>query len=493
MRGFLLASLISVLFILLTFPNFLVAQEAPPPKEVATPIPSEEPAEPPEKSEEVFKKTLKRKIDPTVVKGEPLSRLFGKPIEGLRLYIAKDGALAPAPYQIDKVNADDEFIFDPSLEPEKAAERKERFEDIAEDLPPEKLAEEKKKAFWKEDIKSLDYNDDLSFMSWDSGDRAPKTLWPEGATEGVELELTDPLDGGKAWAYLLYFPKDPPPISSKDYMKYHPETDTVESDFYIFKFLNGNPLLLSTILTKDGKGGILPDTIDRLKMRIEIKPLFFFSFTLDEENISGITIAYKDGPVRVIRRNRFWATLLFLRVTPKADVDVIFWPNGMYAPSIIDQPFDPAVLLREGSCIKGGADLNRNSWGSKLWTRDNKPFVLDGKMSEAEKNLVLEDQSWFIVYREKEKLGIFGSVSFNEDLVKAGMVANLYYLDDMHFNDQPEEEPGAGLLGYELDMMKLPKGKHIFMVRQFVLRDFMPGDEVQFLNLSEHPIEVIGR
>ena len=66
----------------------------------------------------------------------------------------------------------------------------------------------------------LSTKDELVFQSRDLGVRAARTAWPQGATGGVEIEVQDPLDRGRGWAYLFLFDV-PPPLRSGDRVRAH--------------------------------------------------------------------------------------------------------------------------------------------------------------------------------------------------------------------------------------------------------------------------------
>ena len=64
------------------------------------------------------------------------------------------------------------------------------------------------------------------------------------------------------------------------------------------------------------QGTIIPNVLDRFKVRIKVRPtpLFCIPLEFDENNVRAFTIGYKDGPVRVIRRNIFWVVLAGVRI-----------------------------------------------------------------------------------------------------------------------------------------------------------------------------------
>src|SRR3989337_2666926 len=121
-------------------------------------------------------KTIKRTEVPALVQGSALKALDGKPIASMSLMVIKKvgGKLEPIPFQIDERDASGSYVFNQG--PEKSADA---------------------------DNGALDGNDELAFMVKDTGDQAPKAVWPPDATIGVEIKVIDTTDGGLGWAYLV--------------------------------------------------------------------------------------------------------------------------------------------------------------------------------------------------------------------------------------------------------------------------------------------------
>ncbi|MEW6776276.1 MAG: hypothetical protein AB1405_08280, partial [Bdellovibrionota bacterium] len=360
-------------------------------------------------------KTLQRTADAMVVSGDPLSALWGKKLDKMRLFSLQGGAFAPIPYQIDKRGTEGDYLipqasmsedvmeetgFDQRTDAERRQERIKHFEkkrkDYEENVAKGKmkqadLDEMRRVAYFDERPDELDYNDELVLMARDLGDRVHRSLWP--TKEGIELEVEDPLNGEKAWAYLLYFPTSAPPASPKDYVKYDPKGDMVEGQYAKLDFIDNKPLILEQIVGKMPNGGTLPNILDRFKLRIKIKPRLLFCAPLrfDENNTKSFTIGYKDGPVRVIRRNIFWITFGGLKVPffPKAVIYYVFYDNALIGPTEIYNPFNPKIMPCGGSHFTAGVDLRKSVYGIELYTQDNPSnIVVDGKMNETEKNIV---------------------------------------------------------------------------------------------------------
>jgi hypothetical protein len=79
--------------------------------------------------------------------------------------------------------------------------------------------------------------------------------------------------------------------------------------------------------------------VDRLKIRLFIK-MFGKEFRLDETNFTSNLSAFKDGPVRVIRRVRSAVRLNKILKTPSAASETIYYQNAVAIPFRIKNPIN---------------------------------------------------------------------------------------------------------------------------------------------------------
>ncbi len=130
------------------------------------------------------RKTITRFYDPVEFRSEILEGLLGKEISHLRLYSFGEGSFRQVPYQFDEWTEDGLLVMDQG--PDQNGE-------LANGI--------------------LDRQDMLVFMARDAGDRVSRDLWPQGAGQGIEIEILDPSTGGTGWCYLLHFPESAPETS----------------------------------------------------------------------------------------------------------------------------------------------------------------------------------------------------------------------------------------------------------------------------------------
>ena len=69
---------------------------------------------------------------------------------------------------------------------------------------------------------TLDANDEVALMAFDAGGPRTTSVAPAGVdpASAVEVEITDPLDGGVGYAYLFEDTSGLDPAAGKDYVDY---------------------------------------------------------------------------------------------------------------------------------------------------------------------------------------------------------------------------------------------------------------------------------
>ncbi|MEW6775202.1 MAG: hypothetical protein AB1405_02840, partial [Bdellovibrionota bacterium] len=461
-------------------------------------------------------KTLERTLDAIVVTGEAAKPLWGKKIDNLRVFANRSGNWEVVPFQIDKKNPDGEFLIaestvDPQVsketgfesipEAKKREKRIKKFEkkrdDYEEDVKEGRmkasdLEDRRQKAYWSEREGEIDYNDEIVFMAKDTGDRVPRALWK--APEGAELEITDPVDHSRSWAYLFYFPENPPALSTTDYVVYKPKEDQIIASMGEVDFDDERPMIVKSIVGIMPNGTRIPNILDRFKLRIRVQPygLFCAPLFFDEQNAKGVTLGYKDGPVRVLRRNMFWVVIAGIRLpfAPKIIMYFKFYENGLATDAEFSNPIAAKYMVCPGSRFTAGLDLRNNARGAKIFTKDNKGIVIDGKMSPEEKNLKVDNQTWIAGFLPN-KAALMSRMIYDERLVQSGAVLDLHLDDDDEKEDDPEDEKGQHLIGYTMDVRKFPSGTYRVGFQVYVAYDFEPGQEQQLFNIDDNPLKIV--
>jgi len=410
-------------------------------------------------------RTIKRWVDPVTVDGALLSEMQGLPIANLRLYAFRTGIFEPVRYQIDEMTGlNGDWIL-----PEGP-------------LPNAELGNSK-----------FDPWDKLLFMADDTGDKADREKWVPGYSKGVEIEITDPLTREKGWAYLLYFDSDPPARSSlPPYVRYDFETETLDTDY----------VLGQSIITEDGKhsnyykhlsipesaGGNGKNFVDRLKVRATVK-IFFGTITLrlNEGRIQGDTLAFKDGPIRLIRRLEQYVLLPTGIKVLRAVADINQYRNIGNCPIIFQIPFQMNYLV-SSFVINFGTDYSENAFGAKIYNSNNlQGFLVDGKMDDNEKNNFNSSfDKWRLITGD---IGTFMNRTIMAPEVEKHVIISMGLVDDLEKEFPPERYPGTiGCLWQEWDVGNAPKGKYTMFLEFYWVPNYTAGDESKYLNYTDNPI-----
>jgi hypothetical protein len=413
----------------------------------------------------IAQKTLDRWVDPVIMEGNLLKDATGKSVSNLRLYAYKNGSFIPIRYQIDETSEDGDWILDQGR------------------ITNTDLANGK-----------FDPQDKLIFMADDSGDRVSKEVWPQGFASGDEIEIIDPLTGKKGWCYLLYFPGNPPARSSEPpCVTYNYETEVFLSDYIGAKY----------IITKDGlhstyyegqwytfkAGGNNKSYVDRLKIRIRAKMLFgTLTVHFNEEGLKSDVIAYRIGPIRLIRRVEQYAKMPGGVKALRVVSDVIFYRTTTTVPVMYNVPFQLNTVLTS-AVIRFGTDYNPTVIGS--WScNSNNPdgFIVDGKMGDAEKNFNPKVDAWRLI------TGDFGTYMtrtiFTPEILR-DIKITMGVIDDISQEYPPEKYPGSiGYLWQDWDISALKRGKYYLFLDFCHPPHYKKGDEMKYVNYMDHPVRL---
>ncbi len=253
-----------------------------------------------------------RRLDPVIVRGAALAALPDRHTDHLRLYAIHEGTLRPIPYQFDARDADDTV-------------------ELATD------------AF------ALDANDDLVFMAADAGARASGAPWPPGAAAGIELELTDPRDGGRSWAYLLHFAAPPPRAATAPYAVLDADGLQARSALYEVDYAPGRNIFTALRVTPAAGGSgasLLRQTrmVGEPTLRILLADLHL---RFDEQSTIVRVEGVRNGPVRAIRQVHLSVDLgRFFPDLPNGIVQTYHYAGAFDTPSSFAIPWLVLRTLR---------------------------------------------------------------------------------------------------------------------------------------------------
>lgn len=407
------------------------------------------------------KKSLTRTEDPVVVLPKSLPTMSGAQIKMLALFVMTGGKFSPLPFQVDERGADGYFVYTKG--------------------PEAKPANGNGK---------YDGNDELVFMAWDLGDQAPAgAALPCPAVKAVEIEIKDPLAGGKGWAYLAEC-KATPPLSKTDYVRQDADAqrDWVRTDRYHFAEQKGESYFDRLALRgADGKVGA--SLIDRLKGRGHITAIGnMVSIDTPESDVHGRLMAWIDGPVRVVHFMTGYLKFSIIKLNIGGHSENLFYSNFFVTPITADTPISPSSVLSSFT-LRYTIDWLKDFEGAKYYDPVNtKGVVLDGKMSPEEKALDYKTgHEWYALTGPKGNLMVRMILP---DKWRKIIPLKLYYVDDVNAKDPPESDPGQRCPGFMLDsMVNMPPGTYKYFLYYMVPLQAPPGSVPALLNIQDKPLQ----
>ncbi|HLK12816.1 MAG TPA: hypothetical protein VKW76_15690 [Candidatus Binatia bacterium] len=388
---------------------------------------------------------IARPYDAIELPGERLDHLGGTPIARLGLIAFRAGAAVPIPFQID--------------------ERRGRH--LALPDGPEPTIDDSPGI--------LDHDDLLVFMACDAGEHASaeavaQALGDNGLSAWREIRIEDPVDHHAGFAYLVA--AEHPPTTDRRYVAYDAAHDLVVTARYRVGCVGALPAYFALALA----GPLGPNLLDGLRLRAEATLLAHLAhWTLDETQGQHALIAWKAGPVRVVRRSRHRVYLGAGLYLTAGLAHTYFYAQHVFGPGSMKLPFSPAILFRDINAW-GGADFrDLRGWRYHAPGVPPEGFAIDGHMDPAEEAFH-GSGDWFLLAHGDEAVLVAALMS--EELTRV-VSLRLLYRDDAEHAAPPERSPGTvPLVGYRgLDVQRLPAGRYWFQLRVLALAGYRPGDE----------------
>jgi len=412
------------------------------------------------------KSPLGYREDAVVVKGKEIPSMLGAEIERFSLFRWSGKNFEPVAFQIDERTQEGNFIF---------PNGKKKNPELSNG--------------------QLDALDELVFMAWDTGASAPEPIsFPEKASQGVEIIITDDIQGKKASVYLFSFANSPP-RSEIDYVEHFVE----EGRNYVrsFSYLFGEPIkqgFFDRLHLVSPDGVVAENMVDRIKGRGFIRSLGgLVKFNAGEQDTPAELVAWIDGPVRVVRRMEGGVNLFGLKIKLAGGSDNIFYQNYFYTPIFFTLPAGASSIMK-GSYMIYTIDFNKNFLPSYYFDGVNKePVVLDGRMDERERNLDMSsDHNWYAVGGEKGNLVVRMIIPVQW---KDYATMTAFYVDDESQSDPPESEIGRHQPGFKLSgMFEAPSGKYNYYLYYMVSDKKLTQENVGvWLDILDHPLKITSK
>jgi hypothetical protein len=236
-----------------------------------------------------------RDLLPLIIKG---SHLQGVRIDRLEVLAVRGGIAEPIPFQVDSVT-DGSYV-----------------------LPDGPYAS-------KKTPEALSADDQIVIMVSDFGEQATRAS--DVPADAFEIRFAQPKGGPDRYVYIATV--DKPRLSARRYVSYDATTATIETDHYRLGMPNGLP---SDFAFQDRIGERRPNIINRFKVRLSTRVMHLVRVSLSEDDIQTEVLAWKAGPVRVVR-----SLIHSLKLAPH--LYLTLGRNDFYYRDYSDDPVDMSL------------------------------------------------------------------------------------------------------------------------------------------------------
>lgn len=394
------------------------------------------------------------------ISGADLAAFNGARVDHLALLACTDGtgrhACMPIPFQVDEVDAAGRWVLDWGPQPN-----------------------------LDEPAAVLDANDRLLFMADDAGARAPRAdLAPY--PPGTEISVRDPLNGMTHWVYLIAT-TDIAPRSPRSYVAYDPVADRVRGQRVTLGFRHGVPGYLAL----NGSPGSDPgsddvEVLDRFKVRATATFLWgLIRFSRSEDDITTEFVAWREGPIRVIRRQRQWVRIGWGIRSPTFGSYTYFYRDAAELPVGLHLNFPPTYFFTDIG-ISAVLDFRDLRGWSLLLPDVPEPVAIDGAMTAQKEALNQLTASWFALRGPDVTLVQLLDVGPSLASVRRRLV----YRESATASDPPENVPGEEpAIGYQLDQWEhVRAGAHQLVSTSYALPPAV--DAYRFMAARQAPLQV---
>jgi hypothetical protein len=297
----------------------------------------------------------------TLVGGHTVPFLRGQPIALIRAYAFRGESAVPIPFQIDERDRRDRWVLEQGSHPN------------PDDFPG-----------------TFDANDAIVLMNRDLGRRGDPAGLPHTAPLWAEVRV-GPDAYPLGFAYVGVFASSPPPTPDRSpYVRYDPGADRVYAERYALEF--GAPLPTHVALV-ERLGDFGSNAVAGVRARGEVRFLGgLLTVRRTDQDIRSELHGYREGPVRVIRRARYWIPLpLGFRTTGR--VDLIFYRDFVEGTALVKIGIPPRLVLANGELLTYFDFLDMR--GARLLFDGTAPSdPVDGRMTPAKQALIGRPAHW---------------------------------------------------------------------------------------------------
>jgi hypothetical protein len=334
----------------------------------------------------------------------------------------------------------------------------------------------------------LDANDELCFMAGDAGDKRPFSWKPESATQGVEIELRDPLDGGMAWVYLFNEPgTDPPDVP--DYVDYWitgGET-FIQSSRFTLGYQTGR-VNYDLMQLRNTSGELGPDILDRQRVGLMARMAKHnMSLNVPESIIRTVDIALIDGPVRVIIDQIIVINLADISFQFGSEYFMIYYRCGQNNSVFFKFPLGLNKILKS-LVFYWSLDFTPAILGS-IYIDPHHPKTISIKPRIVE--AVPNDATHYWWGLSGKNGTLLQALDLDDDVLPYFTCDGLWH-QDSDAKDKRGDHPGRIEIGFtchEIESMPEKKDYHWFNYILFPAEPSLAGVKA-LQNIVEHPLQI---
>ena len=360
--------------------------------------------------------------------GQDLPCLKGRSADRVAMIACRDRC-APIPWQLDERHPDGQLALDrgPRPNPER---------------PPN----------------LIDDNDELLWMLDDAGRPMRLDEVPPALACGHEIRLQHRQI--ERWVYALVLSSEAPHVARR-YVEYDPVHDTMTGARISLGFDGPIPEYLS--VRRDGHDN--HNLLDRLKIRASARFLGLVPLGRDEDDLESEFVAWRAGPIRIIRRQRQWVRLGWGLRTPIFRSATYFYRDFAELPVRLRLNFPPTFFFR-GIEVQAFLDF-RDLQGWRLLAPGLPAPVMISSLTRATSAQVNRlPGDWIALQGPHVTVVCSVEMSPSLETVRRQL---LYRESDS--GTEPEsvvgEMPGVGYRLTEWD--RVDRGRHWFTVRSYAL------------------------
>ena len=247
-----------------------------------------------------------------VLEGHSLPFLYRQSLSHIQVFAFHSAALTPIPFQIDERDRRGRWVI-------KAGPRPSR-----DDQPGR-----------------FDPNDAIIFLRRDMGRRAPAAALPAGGWHEVHLGSHQPPLG---FVYIRVGTQASQPAQPFS-VRYDPQQDHVYAERYSLAFDTPLPSHLAFV---ESPGDLGRNLISGVAVAAEVSFLGgLLNIRRTDKDLHARLYGYTQGPVRLIRRARYWFPLPF-GLRARGRIDLIFYPDFVEGTALVKLKIPPRFVLADG-------------------------------------------------------------------------------------------------------------------------------------------------